>query len=41
MWYVWDLIVEFVLMEVYREWQVSFEDECCPSGGECDTSKMT
>ena len=40
-WYGYELLIESQFMEVFGDWQVSFEDECCPSGGDCNTSKMT
>ena len=39
--YGYDLCVETLFLEVFGEWQVLFEDECCPSGGDCKTPKMT
>ena len=36
-----ELLVKSLFLEVFREWQVSLEDECCPSGKECKTPKVT
>lgn len=40
MWYVYDLISESLLLEVFEQGQVSLEDERCPSGGDSNTSKI-
>ena len=35
------LLVESLILEVFVEWQVSLEDECCPCGEDCKTPKLT
>ena len=39
MWYIYELLLQSLLLDVFRVWQVSFEDECFPSGGDSHTSK--
>lgn len=31
---------EYFFLEIFGEWQVPYVDECCPSMGDCNKSRM-